>query len=308
MSILTVPTVKFTNNLELALQQTQPKLAPYAVQQSGSGEMTEVTNIVGSALPGRKTTRFQPTNLKNGEFERRWAPRTEEYTFERGVDSTDRLEALIDLQGGYTMTGAATLARAKDVAFLEGFYGANHTGKTGTTLVNFDANNIVAANVGAAQATGMNVDKLRAAQKILRQNHVDLSFEEAYMALNAEQIADLQAEIEMTSADFNRTDAPVLRDGKLTRLLGFNFIEMEFGDESTVGPEIAAMTLDGNGYRRVPFWVRTGMAMVTWEEYFARISERADLHYAIQVYARNCQTGTRTQEGKCGQVLCVEPA
>lgn len=308
MSILTVPTVKFTNNLELALQQKTAKLAPYAMQQAGSGEMTEVTNIVGSALPDRKTARFQPTNLKNGEFERRWAPRTEEYTFARGVDSTDKLEALIDIQGGYTMTAAATLERARDVAFLEGFYGPNHTGKTGTTLVNFDAGNIVPVDTGAAAPTGMNVDKLRAAQKRLRKNHVDLSGEEAFMALTAEQIADLQSEIEMTSYDFNRMDAPVLREGKLTRMLGFNFVEMEFGDEATVGPDIAQMTLDANGYRRVPFWVRSGMAIVTWEQYFARITERDDLHFAIQVYARNCQTGTRTQEGKCGQVLCLEPS
>ena len=306
MSILTVPTIKFTNNLQLALQQKQAKLAPYAVQQPGAGEMTEVTNLVGSALPERLSTRFQPTNLKNGEFSRRWAPRTEPYVFVRGVDSVDQMEAGISLQGGYTMTGAATLSRAKDMAFLEGFYGVNYTGKAGQTQVTFAAGNIVPVTEGAAGATGMNVDKLRAAQAILRGNLVDLEGEECFMALTAKQISNLQSEIEMTSADFNRADSPVLRDGVLTKLLGFNFIPMEFGNAASVGDDIAALTLDGSGYRKLPFWTKSGMAVVTWEEQYSRVTERDDLNFATQIYARNCQTGTRTDEGKCGIVLCSE--
>jgi len=305
MSILQVPTTKFTNNMQLAAQQKQSKLAQFALQQSGEGEITEVTNLVGSALPERRRTRFQSVNLKNGNFERRWAPRTEPYEFVRGVDSIDQMEAKISLQGAYTKTGSATMMRAKDMAFLEGYYGVNYTGKAGQTQVTFPAGNIVPVDFGAAAATGMNVDKLAEAQRIYRANLVDVEEEELFCALTSQQVRDLQREIEMTSRDFNQWDAPVLRDGKLTKLLGFNFIPMEFGNAASVGDEIAALTLSGSN-RRVPTWCRSGMAMVTWEDMFARISEREDLGYAIQVYARNCQTGTRTEEAKNVQILCAE--
>jgi hypothetical protein len=305
MSILQTPTVKFTNNLQLAVQQQSSKLAQYALQQAGSGELTEVTNLVGSALPERISTRFQSINLKNGDFTRRWAPRTEPYVFVRGVDAIDQMDAGISLQGAYTKTGAATLARGKDMAFLEGYYGVNYTGKTGQTQVTFPAGNIVPVDFGAAAATGMNVDKLAEAQRIYRAGLVDVESEELYAALTSQQVRDLQREIEMTSRDFNPSDQPVLRDGKLTKLLGFNFIPMEFGNASSVGADIAALTLSGSN-RRVPTWCRSGMAMVTWEDMFARVSEREDLNFALQVYARNCQTGARTEEAKCVQILCSE--
>ena len=305
MSILQTPTVKFTNNMQLAVQQQQSKLAMHALQQAGSGEMTEVTNIVGSALPERISTRFQAINLKSGDFTRRWAPRTEPYVFVRGVDTIDQMEAGISLQGAYTMTGAATLKRGKDMAFLEGYYGVNYTGKTGQTQVTFPAGNIVPVDFGAAAATGMNVDKLAEAQRIYRAGLVDVESEELFCALTSQQVRDLQREIEMTSRDFNQWDAPVLRDGKLTKLLGFNFIPMEFGNAASVGAEVAALTLSGSN-RRVPTWCLSGMAVVTWEEMFARVSEREDLNFALQVYARNCQTATRTEEAKCVQILCAE--
>jgi hypothetical protein len=306
MSILQTPTVKFTNSMQLAVQQKQSKLAMYALQQDGDGEMTEVTNLVGSALPERISTRFQQINLKSGSFTRRWAPRTEPYVYVTGVDKIDQMEAGIDLNGAYTRTGAATIARGKDMAFLEGFYGVNYTGKAGQTQVSFSGGNIVPVTVGAVAATGMNVEKLAAAQEVLREQLVDVESERCYMALTAQQIRNLQRQLEMTSRDFNQFDAPVLRDGKLTRLLGFDFIAMEYGNAASVGPDIAALTLDGSGHRRVPFWCESGMAVVTWEDMYARVSEREDLNYALQVYARTCLTATRTEEAKCGQVLCLE--
>lgn len=306
MTIETTYTVLYHNNLELALQQRQSKLAPFAMQVRGEGELTEIKNLLDSALPERITTRFQEITLDTGDFQRRWAPVTEPYIFVRGVDSWDRVKSAIDVEGGYVQAGAATIARGRDMAFLEGFFGTNYTGKTGQTTVEFDPTNIVAVNEGAAVPTGLNIDKLAAAQETLRANHVDLEMEEACMALTARQIRNLQGEVEMISQDFNPGDAPVLRNGVLTKLLGFNFVPMEFGDASSVGAEVAALTLDPSGYRKVPFWVKSGMAMVTWEDLFARVSERPELNYAKQVYARTILTGSRTDEAKCGIILCDE--
>lgn len=305
MSINVVATTKFTNNMQLALQQTRSKLAMYALQQAGDGELTEVTNLVTAIVPQRQETRFDTVSLRTNNFQRRWAPKLAPYWDARGFDSQDKLMVGIDLAGAATRSLAAMIARAKDIAFLEGFYGPNQVGKTGTQTATFSASNIVPVNLGGGGNVGLTVDKLVEAKAILRRNEVDMDAEECYMAITSEQEADLLRQTQMISRDFNPTDQPVLRDGKLVKLLGFNFINMEFGADATVGAEIAALTLDGS-FRRVPFWAKSGMAVVTWEDMFARVSEREDMHYAYQAYARTTLTATRTEEGKCGQIICNE--
>lgn len=306
MSINTVVTTKFTNNLALALQQKTSKLAQYALQRPGGGEMTEIIDLVQNVMPQRQETRFEAVALKTNEFLRRWAPKTAPYWDVRAFDAQDQLMVGIDLAGGATQSLAAMIARSRDMAFLEGFYGVNYSGKTGQTLVPFSASNVVAVNEAAAGPVGLTVDKLVAAKSVLRRNFVDLEAEECFMAITSKQEKDLLREVKMTSADYNHTDTPVLREGRLIRLLGFNFICMEYGDPSSMGAAVAAMTVDGSGYRRVPFWAKSGMAVVTWEDMFAQVSERADTHYAHQAYARTTLTASRTEEGKCGQVLCAE--
>lgn len=296
---------KFTNNMQLALAQTVSKLSPYALQYSASGKLFEMTNLIGSTLPQRNTTRFGQTKYNDTPHARRWLPKTPEYYFAELVDTEDQLVSGIDLQGGYTMSGAGTIGRSRDIAFLEGFYGTNLTGETGGTQTPFAAGNIVPVDVGAGAATGLNIAKLRESQRILRANLVDLDAEECFMAVTAEQVADLQAQVEVTSADFNKSDKPVLRDGKLTKLLGFNFIEMEYANAASVGADIVALTTESANVRRVPFWARSGMGFGVWGT-SASIDKLPQLQMAVQVWAGIHCSAARTEEGKCGQVLCSE--
>lgn len=306
MSILVTPTIEFRDNVTMALQQTSSKLWPLLMPMAANGELTEITDLVVPVQPQTKTARFQPTGMTAGEHERRWCAIGPERYFERTADNYDKLKSRLDIGGTYTKAAAATIARAKDMAFLEGFYGTALTGKVGGTAVPFAAGNIVAANVGAGGATGLNVEKLRAAQEILTANFVDLEADECYMVINARQQRNLQSEAQMINYDFNKQDEPVLRSGKLTKLLGFNFVVMEFGNATSMTAEVAALTVDGSSNRRVPFWAKSGMAGVTWEDMFARVSEREDAHFAVQAYARTVVAASRTEEGKCGQVLCSE--
>ncbi len=303
--VTTAHVVKFQNNVQLALQQRRSKLAQYSLQQSPSGKNFELTNLIGSVLPNEATVRHGATKYVNTPHGRRWMPKPPELYYADLVDTADRLQAGIDLQGSYVMAGAATCARARDIRWLQGFYGNNLAGETGTDVVGFNAANIVPVNTGAAVPTGMNVAKLRAAQKILRKNQVDLEAEECFMALTAEQVDDLQSQVEVISSDFNRTDAPVLREGRLVKLLGFSFIEMEFGDQAAVGPEVSALTLDASNYRRVPFWCRSGMAYGEWGS-AQTIDRLPQLQNSVQIYAGITCNAARTEEGKCGQVLCDE--
>lgn len=297
--------VEYSNNMQLALQQKTSKLSRFSLLQNPSGKNYEILNLVGSVLPNEANVRHGDTKFNDTPHTRRWMPKPVELYYAELVDTADRLQVGIDLQGAYTMAGASTVSRARDIRWLQGFYGNNLTGETGTTLTPFAAGNIVPVNEGAGTPTGMNIAKLRAAQKLMRANLVDLEAEECYMALTSEQIDDLQSQIEVISSDFNGTDRPVLRDGQLIKLLGFWFVEMEYGNPASVGEDVAALTLDSNGYRRVPAWCKSGMAYGEWHTH-TTVDRLPQKQNSTMVYAGITCNASRTEEGKCVQVLCSE--
>lgn len=295
----------YSNNMMLALQQRNSKLAQFALPQSPSGKIFEVTNLIGPVLPNEADQRHGDTKYVDTPHSRRWMAKPHELYYADLVDTADRLQVGIDLQGAYTMAGAATVQRSRDVRFLQGFYGVNLTGETGTTQTPFSPSNIVPVNIGAAGPTGMNIAKMRETRRIMQANLVDMDMEELFMALTAEQIDDLQSQVEVTSRDFNPQEAPVIVSGKLVKLLGFNLIPMEFGNAASVGPAVAALSLDPSGYRRVPAWCRSGMAYGEWGTQTS-IDRLPQKQMAVQIYAGITCAATRTEEGKCVQVLCSE--
>ena len=296
---------QYNNNVELALQQLSPKMATYAMSQTGAGEMSEIVNLIGGVKPQIADTRHGDTKYVNTPHDRRWIAKPDEQYYADLVDTNDRLRAGIDLQGAYVQAGAATVNRAKDDSFLAGFYGTALTGKTGTTQVTFPAGNIIPVTQGAAVATGMNVAKLRAARAQLVRNLVDIENEELYVALMSQQTDNLLNEIQATSADFiSKKDYTVTETGKLTKLFGFNLIECEFGN--TISFNNAPLTLDGNGYRKNPFWAKSGMCVAQWGPLNNSIDRLPQKQNSVQVFSGITIGAARTQEGKCGIILSAE--
>jgi hypothetical protein len=97
----------------------------------------------------------------------------------------------------------------------------------------------------------------------------------------------------------------VLQAGKVTRFMGFDFIEMEYGNAAAF-PEAAPLTVNGSGYRRVPCFVPSGMAMNTWQDHRAFVVQRADMEFAWQIFAGRTAGACRMMEEKCLQLLCEE--
>lgn len=298
--------VTFKNNMQLALQQKRTKFGPLCLSEAASGKRHELTNLIGSVKPTRITTRHGDTQYNDTPHDRRWVVKTPAYRYADLVDDEDRLRAGIDLQGAYTMAGAATMARSVDQAFIEGFYGNAYTGEDGGTIVTFPGANVCPVDTGAASATGLNIAKLRWARSTLIKNLVDLDEEtERFVALTNVQSDNLLNEVKATSADFvSMGGAPVMESGKLKGLLGFKFVEVEYGNSSSF--DNTALTVDGSGYRRVPVWCKTGMTIAEWGSMFTDVKELPDKDYSVQVYARRHLTATRTEEGKCLQLLCSE--
>lgn len=301
-----VPTTfvtKFESNMRLALNQTQPILYGLALPKDGVGsEKKQIDDIIGhvKSRKGSADGRHGDAQPNNVAHTRVWVAKPDfDYAMEY-VDNNDQVQAMIDLQSGYMQTAVATINRAKDDAFIGGFYGNMITGKDGTVNSVFPAGNVIANDVGgvAGTPTGLNLAKVRAAAKLLGQKFNDAA-EPAYMAVTADDKDQLLQELVVISADFGASGAEV-RDGSLRRLFGFTFVECEIENPLFWN---AASVDAGAGVRKTPFWKRSGMIRVPWWEQKTSIDRLPQKHGSIQVYASTCIACSRTDDGKVGYIL-----
>jgi hypothetical protein len=112
----------------------------------------------------------------------------------------------------------------------------------------------------------------------------------------------------MANADFREAYRVRLSaDGKrMEGAAGFTFVNFEFADPNL---DYGGLTVEaGTGYRRNPFWVKSGMARVPWYDVKTSVNQRTDLSDAWQTRWAFSETATRTDEKKCGFVLSNEAA
>ncbi len=297
--------VKYNNNVQLMLQQHKAKLLGAVTRQDdSSAEKVKVVDLVGNTAPQEANERHGDTKYNNTPHDGVWIPKPNELYFAELTDNADKLATSIDLQGTYTRTGAGTVARAQDQRILEGFYGNIISGKDGTTVTPFPAQNIIPVTAGGASGPQhMNTEKLRQASVMLTQNYADADddSDERYMVLTAIQNNDLLTEVPATSMEFKGAYSGEFRNGKIMRLLGWNFIHLELANP-LLGT-IAALSVDGSGYRRTPFWTKSGLRANFWQELRTMIDRLPQKLGSVQVFVGTTVAATRTEAGKCGQIL-----
>jgi hypothetical protein len=291
----------FNNNMRLALQQNQALLWPLLDEKGGPGnELRELEDIIGQvkSMKGSADGRHGDTQYANTGHERVWIAKPDFDYYAELADKNDQVQAMIQLDSGYMMTARATINRAKDDAVIGGFFGTMLSGKSGTTSVVFPVANVIAVDVGAAAATGLNLAKVKAAAKMLGQAYNDAS-EVAYMVVTADDKMSLLDELVVTSADFGASGVEI-REGQLRRLFGFTFVELESENPLYWN---AALVDAGGGNRKTPFWKKSGMVRSTWWDLFTSIDALPAKHFSKQVYASFCGGTTRTDSGKVGYIL-----
>ncbi len=303
-SVETTRTVTYEANVGLQLQQTQPKIAGFAQQDDHTGPKVQLEDLFGAATPQDKDTRHGQTKTSDVDIARRWLAKPRERYFNIYVDNDDQLETKIDLKGPYTMTGAATIQRIKDEAWLLGFYGNAITGEEGATVVPFKAANVLPVTAGGG-GNGLTIEKIMVGLERLRAAHVDLDAEKPVIPVTSKQITDLLQQIEITSKDYNPRDKQALQEGIVREILGCIFVPLEYGNVGSF-PKAAPLTVDGNGHRRVPMFMPSGMHVGTWQALRAHVGQRWDMEGAWQIFAGVTCGATRLQEDKCLQLLCQE--
>jgi hypothetical protein len=276
----------FTTNVELLLQRQGGALVPYVTMGSYTGKSAQVVKQFGTVEFQTKTTRSGDTTWSDIQHKQRWVFPTD-YNLALPIDNEDELRMLNSPLSPYTEAMRAAASRKMDDIIIDAFDGTSKTGTNGGTSTTFDS-----AMEVAVGAVGLTVAKLRAARKLLLQNHVNLKAETPIIAVTAQQMDDLLGETEVTSADFSAVKALV--SGEIDTFMGFKFISTE------------GLDVDGSDYRKCPFWVPSGMHMGMWNGLETKIGERADKEYTVQVFMRMSLGACRTQEGKVGRILCAE--
>ncbi len=308
MSINVTPAmqVKYSNNVKLRVQQTKSKLVDAIEWQSdASAEKVKVQDLVGNTEPQEDDERHGDTKYNNPTYDGVWIPKTNELYYADLIDNADRLQTAIDLQGSSVRSGAGTVNRAKTRRILEGFYGPIISGKDGLTVTAFPAGQIIPVTTGGASgAQKMNTFKLRAANKILTQGYADEDEMDGivrYMVLTADDNDALLSEVPATSSDFKGAFGGEFVNGKIKRMLGWEFIHLELDNPMlTTIPDLAT---DGSGYRKNPFWVKGGLRGNWWQESRTMVDRLPHKKGSVQVFAGTTLAASRIEPEMSGIIL-----
>lgn len=281
----------YQGGVEHLLQQKGSRLARGCTRGMGEGKEAKLLDQLGPSTATERTIRHAETPISEAQWKARWAkPKTFEDAFL--MDPTDTLQTLMDPSNKYAEAGAMSIGRAQDDRIIKQALGSNWVGEDGDETQAYDASMTIPVNTGASAATGLNAEKLKAANEQLLAAEVDIELDPLWLALTAKQNRNLQNQIEITSLDFN--ERPVMDKGFIVAWLGFRFIHCE------------RLTVDANGYRRNLYWAQSGLHFVEWEGLFTSIDIRTDLSMAKQTYVRHTFDASRSEEKKVGDILSAE--
>lgn len=300
---------EFQANVEFELNGMPGQLAQWAgVKKNGDGaNMVNVTNRFTEMVAHEITGRNQDTINTDPEMDRRWIHKPYRQAVIPLLDPDDQMSTSIELKSPLVTGTARGVRRAQDDRWLQGFFGTAYAGEKGVTAVPFKAANVMANDFGGTPGTptGITLPKLRRMNRLLRAAFVDTAAENPMMPVTAAGIEQLLSIPEVINNDFNKQASSPLEKGEVASFLGFTFIPVEYGNAKAF-PLGAALTDAGNGVRRIPVFVPSGMARVTWLDFESHIDQRADKNHSTQIAGYTCVGFTRTDEAKCFQMLAKE--
>jgi hypothetical protein len=285
--------IQFADNVSLLLQQKGSRLAKTVMPGSYKGKAASVVDQFGATEAKERTGRYAPKTPANTPTDRRWVYPTA-FDWMDLIDSFDKLQTILDPQSAYVQNATNALGRAKDKVIIAAAFADAKTGEQGGTTTQFLSGNVIGTDVGGT-GSGLNVEKLRAGKRLLMAAEVDLDTDELWMPISAVQHDNLLNEITIISSDFNGGDKPVLKDGRVERFLGINFVHSE------------KLNATSGGLRRLPLYAKSGMHLAMWEDIKTSVTVREDLEGdPIQVSATGIFGSTRTEEKKVVEIDCTE--
>lgn len=249
----------FTANFQLATQYLGPKLRRFVTEQACTGEGATAADIIGKVNYRRGPSRRR-SNIENvPNRTRRWLVYRDPLETGQYLDSVDKFRQIDDASSQLMRTHAMAIGRGVDDTILGldedgaiaegGILGTVVEGKRpgGAGIA------LPAKHLTVHGGTGLTIAKLRKARKQLGLDDNDLDRMSPVCAITTNQHDDLLGIVETGTADLNQLEQPQLRDGKVTRLMGFDFVEVNRLPK-------AAST------RSCPVWVKEQIVLGVWQD------------------------------------------
>jgi hypothetical protein len=293
---------EFSTILKLKLQQTQSKLRGRVMEGYHYGKQASPVQYIGAIQMRAPAGRFAPIERQDVDFTRRWVFPVDKEAPQL-IDRFDKLKLLMDPTSQYSTVAAAAVAREWDdriigAAFATAQIGADAGGlssetfNTGSTVTS--AGFQIPSTFGSSAASGLTVAKLIEAKRTLRKAQVDVDNVALTWITNSQGESDLLNQVQVVSTDFSGANRPVLVEGKVTRLMGFDIIYSE-------------RLLSTSNVRQNIALVPDGAYLGIWEDTYNDISQRKDLSgLPFQLYTSMSSGATRLEPGRLLQVLCAD--
>lgn len=250
--------LSFEANVMLATQRYGSKLRRYVTEKPCTGEGAVAANLIMPIKAIRDTGRRRANIEITAERKRRWLMYRDPIAVGDYIDSEDVFRQSGEPTSELVQNGAMAIGRGIDDCILGiedgvigegGILGGIVEGKRpGNAAIALPAGNITVHG-----GTGLTIAKLRKARKAIGLAEKDLDRVTPVMAITQNQDDDLLGIVETGSADLNQLEQPQLRDGKVTRLMGFEFVHIN-------GLPKAATT------RSCPIWIPEDIILGVWRD------------------------------------------
>ncbi|HXF45754.1 MAG TPA: phage capsid protein [Burkholderiaceae bacterium] len=283
----------YVKNVELAVQQTKSKFEQaFTYQDSLKGRVACMLELIGATEAILDGARGGDTPNIDATIEPVWCkPRQIEWG--KLIEKEDAIKALTDYQSQFVQAGAAAIVRGRDKIFAQAIFGNRLIGQDAATEAAYDpTNKVVAVDVGAGSATGMNLAKIERAKRYLRAFEVNFDAEELWGALNAQQMEELYYDIIANATTPQGKTAVLDATTKIVHAVaGINFVHSE---------QLPAH--DGSTYAAA-IWCKSGMYYGDFDPLKVSAEPNPAKKYRIHPYMENWFGATRAEDKKVIKIL-----
>ena len=289
-------TTQYSTILTLKLQQQTSKLRGRVMEGSHVGKQASPIQYAGAVQMKPPQGRFAPIGRQDIDFTRRWVTPVDR-DVNQLIDTFDKLRTTIDPQSQEIAATAAAVQREYDDRIIQAAFGSALLGTDGAsftteTWASISSSWQVASTFGSAAASGLTVAKMIEAKRIMRKAQVDLESETLTWVTNSQGESDLLNQVQVVSTEFS--DRPVLTDGKVTRLLGWDIVYSE------------RLPSTSNVRSNIPF-AKSGLYLGIWNDRTDDVRQRPDLSgLPWQLYTMMTSGAVRLEPGRMLECLCAD--
>jgi len=243
---------------------------------------------IGAVNMTEITTRHQPTVLQNTPHSRRRIT-MRDFAFHDAIDWQDVIRLGRDPSGKYSQNAIMAAGRQIDDLIIAAL------GGNAVSIDSDDAATNVALPSAQKIATGsggLTILKLRQTKKLLdAQEAGTQDGAKRFFVATSNQIDDLLATTQVTSADYNGVKALV--QGEINTFMGFEFIRIERLQK-------VSTTRYCYGY------TQNALGLAVGKDPTIAMSIRPDLNHSMQISAYMTMDATRIEDVQVVQVACTE--